>query len=1051
MAISKLLVALSMLNKIRNIFGGSQGEHRGSRSSLPAVETCSLSLLKKPKTSVPKEWEEIEVYPPMARSLVAEPIDGIIYRNRERILQINEALGLPDDEFDRLMMPVIRNFASFVHLLPSSENHHHRGSGGALKHSLEVAFWSARAAEDVIFCMKGDPATRRKVEPLWRVATCIAGLLHDAGKPIADIEVRDQDGNRWHPLECHLYDWLRNNRIERYFIEWREGRYKRHETFTQRAFDRIVPSEIVTHMMAHDRNIIYRISDAYYGLDDGNHISKIVSWADHESTRRDVAQDVELRTGSDFNYGIPVHRHLFSAARRLISAGRWKVNEPGAKVWHCSEGTFLVWKHALTELIDEVKKETGVNVRKEPDEIADELVQRNMAKPKYIDGQEPDTDDELGAYYLYWVITPKALTEGRDPDSIKLTALKIDTPDRLFANDIPPEAEIKIWATNLEGQPISPEDSLPEGSLVVGGAVVDGSTGEILGGSQDTVVAHPGQDQPRNDGQTRSESEPLVDGSESTTVPTPVLAIKPNTDDEPQGNSEAKAEPAAAEKRMSPLDRMLAGGGHSPALKPNRKANRKEREKPEPAPGLSGDAPKNTGAIPEKPVAPEQRSEEQKDKSKPEQALQSLQSIGDDLDFPFGIDEADEVVKPQASEVPGDEAKPDAPARSPEAETRNGQSKPALSNHNHEAVGTAKVVESPQSKPAKKPAAEPSKANSTAKPGADKKTDPSSESNQTHSTKPRAKSGEEQPGSSEKNKAAPPKTVVLGKHRKPSEKSNSKPLNVQPSSADPVAAYEQFVKDNHAAGRILDDLITSVVDNGEVLGARWFIFESRVTIAYPYAFENGEVEPLDALAELEKHGLLYLNPSNPMRKVLEFDGVNAIALATRPSAIITAYLVSREKTIDPHFVAPSPDLRLMRSRKKVDLMPKNDKKTTPDKLRREKPQNPQIGKAPKPDNKGHEMSPAKNGKQESRKEVGIRLSNNLVEQMVAGEGEWLIGYKKSDKAISVSDMVIDRIALDEPMASKRLLKQYFWQAADAKGYHWDFTGNQLTLKEREKE
>ena len=71
--------------------------------------------------------------------------------------------------------------------------------------------------------------------------------------------------------------------------------------------------------------------------------------------------------------------------------------------------------------------------------------------------------------------------------------------------------------------------------------------------------------------------------------------------------------------------------------------------------------------------------------------------------------------------------------------------------------------------------------------------------------------------------------------------------------------------------------------------------------------------------------------------------------------------------------------------------------------------------------------------------------------MVAGEGEWLIGYKKSDKAISVSDMVIDRIALDEPMASKRLLKQYFWQAADAKGYHWDFTGNQLTLKEREKE
>src|SRR5690606_33083501 len=170
-----------MLKKIFNLFRSDESSTGAKSKSLPPVESCSLDLLKRPKSEVPKEWDAIEVYPPLAKSIPTEPIDGILYRNRERILQINEALGLSDEEFERFLMPVIRNFANFVHLLPASEAHHHRGTGGALRHALEVAFWSARAAEDVIFCLNSDPVIRRKTEPLWRVATCIAGLLHDAG------------------------------------------------------------------------------------------------------------------------------------------------------------------------------------------------------------------------------------------------------------------------------------------------------------------------------------------------------------------------------------------------------------------------------------------------------------------------------------------------------------------------------------------------------------------------------------------------------------------------------------------------------------------------------------------------------------------------------------------------------------------------------------------------------------------------------------------------------------------------------------------------------
>ncbi|MGL1562966.1 TraI domain-containing protein, partial [Vibrio parahaemolyticus] len=34
-------------------------------------------------------------------------------------------MGLPQHEFDRLVQPVLINYARFVHLLPASENHHH--------------------------------------------------------------------------------------------------------------------------------------------------------------------------------------------------------------------------------------------------------------------------------------------------------------------------------------------------------------------------------------------------------------------------------------------------------------------------------------------------------------------------------------------------------------------------------------------------------------------------------------------------------------------------------------------------------------------------------------------------------------------------------------------------------------------------------------------------------------------------------------------------------------------------------------------------------------
>src|SRR5690606_15074916 len=325
-----------------------------------------------------------------------------------------------------------------------------------------------------------------------------------------------------------------------------------HETFTQRAFDRIVPAEIVTHFMAHDPTIMHGISDAFYDLDDSNHIGRIITWADHESTRRDAAEDLERKTGSDFNYGLPVHRHLFSSARRMVSSGKWSVNKPGAKVWHCKDGTFIVWKHALPDLIEDVKKEVGVTVRNDPDGLADELIQRNMAYPRYIEGQEPKSEGDLGNYYLYWVITPKILTEGRDPESVKLTVLKLDTPDRIFANDIPGEAEIKIWPSTSPGDSItSPLEGLkPEQTIEPVEAVK-------------STEAKPKAQKPTKKEHLKELQEDLFAQAQPMSVqdkPEEEGGLNSSEISEEKPDEVAVASPSPApDEKKSPLEQMLSG------------------------------------------------------------------------------------------------------------------------------------------------------------------------------------------------------------------------------------------------------------------------------------------------------------------------------------------------------------------------------------------------------------------------------------------------------------------------------------------------------------
>ncbi|MBT3722692.1 MAG: hypothetical protein HOG41_04830, partial [Gammaproteobacteria bacterium] len=64
-------------------------------------------------------------YPPPMTGIRPRSSAELVNDQEELITRIQQFNEIPKEEFNRIVLPVIHKFASFVHLLPASENHHH--------------------------------------------------------------------------------------------------------------------------------------------------------------------------------------------------------------------------------------------------------------------------------------------------------------------------------------------------------------------------------------------------------------------------------------------------------------------------------------------------------------------------------------------------------------------------------------------------------------------------------------------------------------------------------------------------------------------------------------------------------------------------------------------------------------------------------------------------------------------------------------------------------------------------------------------------------------
>jgi len=363
--------------------------------------------------------EEIPRYPPFMKGLPAAPVERILVSQAELIQAIEQALALPDELYQSVVLPVIARYAAFSHLLPASESHHHRGAGGLFRHGLEVAHWATLSSQGCLFATHATPRERKTLELRWRLAVCFAGLLHDIGKPVSDIAVVDRQGlYTWNPCDENLTDWSERYQIDRYFLRWRENRHKRHEQFSALVIERVLTKASRSYILEPGPDIMQAMLETIHGLNRGAKLSELVIAADCQSVERDLKAHYHSH---DLAMGMPVEKYLFDAMRRLVKSGQWRVNEKGARLWRFQEGIHIVWRMGAQDIVAILTKDKVPGIPRDEDTLADILIERGFAIAKVASD---------GRQYRYWRMQPEGLDAG-------LYMLRLASLELIFSNEPP--------------------------------------------------------------------------------------------------------------------------------------------------------------------------------------------------------------------------------------------------------------------------------------------------------------------------------------------------------------------------------------------------------------------------------------------------------------------------------------------------------------------------------------------------------------------------------------------------------------------------------------
>lgn len=319
------------------------------------------------------------VYPPVVEGIPRYPVAEIL-REHEELIDKLRKLSENKAVFDERHRVLIERYANYVYLLPASEAHHHRGTGGLLRHGLEVAKYVLQESYDRLHGMQLSPRERKAARERWLFAAFMAGLCHDIGK-VYDMEVFTPSGQVWNHHAQPLTAWFYglSGEEDRLYVQWRRERQDHRQLGLTKIAHFILTQNDLTYLHAIEPVLLGQMHQAILG--EGaprNAITEMLEIGDKKSVSQDLKES-NLLWDLGPQLGQPILRHYVMAMRRLLVEKRWRVNEPGAVVWVLGrdQGVYLIWPQ-MTEDILEVLRQDGTPSPSNPQVMANILEEHEL-------------------------------------------------------------------------------------------------------------------------------------------------------------------------------------------------------------------------------------------------------------------------------------------------------------------------------------------------------------------------------------------------------------------------------------------------------------------------------------------------------------------------------------------------------------------------------------------------------------------------------------------------------------------------------------------------
>ncbi|MCZ4314749.1 TraI domain-containing protein [Comamonadaceae bacterium G21597-S1] len=335
----------------------------------------------------PTDRPRIDISQPTEPSAIpVAPLSSLLDANAECLRRIKLCYGADRQAFESELMPLVRGYASYVHLLPATPDGAFSEPGGLLRLGLETGLYSLQGTDSHILAGRATISVRRQLEPRWRLATFIAGMCAELHRAVSQVSVQSDQDRRWPAYLTPLATWLGEQQLAHYGVRWQETRREARSTGLL-AIGMVLPRDVVAYLAQHNHSIVAQMLECVGGL--RSHLERNVL---DDLVQRALALviDQELKDRASRGTAPPpaehLQRYLLTALRRVAATrASWSPNAEKSRVWLGRDGLFLAWPAAADDLRQQLEFEQWQGIPRTADALLNAMLATGLAVARWSD------------------------------------------------------------------------------------------------------------------------------------------------------------------------------------------------------------------------------------------------------------------------------------------------------------------------------------------------------------------------------------------------------------------------------------------------------------------------------------------------------------------------------------------------------------------------------------------------------------------------------------------------------------------------------------------